>query len=124
MIEQINDIVEKAGAHLGFAPTISINGEIDAITKQLGEQLAPALTESLSNVARHAQATAVDITLNIAPETISLAVADDGVGIDPDAPRGNGLDNLLARARQLGGTLTVDSHANHGTTLTMVLTRS
>ncbi len=118
MIEQINNIVEHAGTHLRFAPTISINGEIDAIPKQLREQLGPALTEALSNVARHAQATAVNITFDIDPETISLTVTDDGVGIAPDAPRGNGLDNLLARARQLDGTITIDSHPNHGTTLT------
>lgn len=114
---RIRAIAEHAGVQLGFVPTITIDGDPGGISAQLCEQLLPALTEALSNVVRHAQATRVDITLTIDDERIDLAITDDGVGIDPDVPRGNGLDNLITRARSHAGNVTIDSEAHNGTTL-------
>ena len=114
---RIDAIAEHASVQLGFAPSITIDGNLDTITAQLREQLLPVLTEALSNVARHAQATRVDIALTINAETVDLAVSDDGVGIAPNAPRGNGLDNLITRARSYAGTVTIDSGHDNGTTL-------
>ncbi len=121
--DQINKIIEHAANHLAFAPTIDFDGDVEAIHPALLEQLIPALTEALSNVARHAKAATVAIALRVDRETISLIVADDGIGIDPNGRRGNGLDNMNSRARQVGGSITVDSQPDHGTTLTWVTPR-
>jgi len=115
--EQIDEVIEHAAVHLALAPTIVIVGDVDSIPAELCEHLVPALTEALSNVARHAHAATVAIALRIDSETISLTVTDDGVGIGSTGARGNGLDNLAARAHQVGGTISIDSHANQGTTL-------
>jgi len=121
--EQIEEVIEHAAVHLAFAPIIVIDGDVDSIPAELCEHLVPALTEALSNVARHAHAATVTIALRVDSETISLTVTDDGVGIGPTGARGNGLDNLAARAHQVGGTISIDSLPDTGTTLTWTTPR-
>jgi len=121
--EQIEEVIEHASVHLAFAPTICIDGDVDSIPAELCEHLVPALTEALSNVARHAHAATVTIALRIDSETISLTVTDDGVGIGSTGARGNGLDNLAARAHEVGGTICIDSLPDTGTTLTWTTPR-
>jgi signal transduction histidine kinase len=82
------------------------------------------LNEALSNIARHAQATATDVTVNVGTESVVLTVTDNGIGIDPAAPRGDGLSNLEARAEQLGGVASIASSADQGTTVTWTAPRA
>ncbi len=121
--QQIEAIIDHAADHLGCTPTVDIDGDADSIHPELTEQLIPALTEALSNVARHARATTVDISLRVDQQVIALTVSDNGVGIAPDGRRGHGLDNLSSRAREVGGTITIDSRPGCGTTLTWVTPR-
>lgn len=121
--EQIHEIIDHATEHLACTPTIDIDGDADSIQPELTEQLLPALTEALSNVARHARAATIAISVQVQHETISLTVADDGVGMAPGGRRGHGLDNLYSRAREVGGTITIDSRLGHGTTIVWVTPR-
>jgi signal transduction histidine kinase len=74
--------------------------------------------EAVTNVARHAGASHVEITIDQSDHTWDLLVRDDGVGFDPVADhRGNGLKNLRLRAARLEGTLQVQSHPGSGTTV-------
>ncbi|MBN8507230.1 MAG: ATP-binding protein [Burkholderiales bacterium] len=77
--------------------------------------------EALRNAVRHASAQAVRVTLAQRHGVLRLAVADDGVGFDPDAPRerpGLGLASMRERIRQIGGELRIRSAAGAGTTVT------
>jgi signal transduction histidine kinase len=74
--------------------------------------------EGLGNIFRHAQATHVRIDLGFADHTVSLAIEDNGIGIDSKAPGervGFGMDNLRKRVDDLGGTLDVRTTAGEGT---------
>ncbi len=75
------------------------------------------LGEALSNMARHAHATAASILVEGTSDAISLTVGDNGVGLTARAPRGDGLNNLRRRAERLGGTAGVDPGDTGGTTL-------
>jgi len=61
--------------------------------------------ELLSNAIRHSGARNVSVRLEAESEALTLEVRDDGRGIDPARPRGNGLSNMERRAQALGGTL-------------------
>lgn len=78
--------------------------------------------EALSNAARHGRPAHVDVELRAQAQEMVLSVRDDGIGFDPSAvaPREDcfGLEGMLERARNLGGTLTVVSSPGHGTTVT------
>jgi signal transduction histidine kinase len=96
-----------------------------------GEELAPRLPalaetalfrivqEALTNVARHAQATQVLLTLQAEGEVARLVIADDGQGFVSEAPRppghGWGLINMRERAQAVGGRLQVESLPGEGT---------
>jgi len=74
--------------------------------------------EGLGNIFRHARATHVRIDLAFLDHTVSLAIEDDGIGIDPKAPGervGFGMDNLRKRVDDLGGTVDVRTISGEGT---------
>jgi len=64
--------------------------------------------EALTNIARHSQATKVQITLELEAATVRLIVQDNGCGLPPDRLESSsslGLIGMRARARECGGTL-------------------
>lgn len=107
---------EAAGA-LGFDPRVTFDGAIDAsVQGLLAVDLLSAVREALSNVARHAGASRVDVHLEVLDHTLSLSVVDDGVG-PPHAGRagGHGLRNLRERAERHGGSFLVKEALPCGT---------
>ena len=89
---------------------------------ELGEPHATSffrvLQESLTNIARHARATQVEVTLDREGEHVTLTVRDNGVGFDMDAPRragAFGLRGVRERATLLGGEVTIESAPGKGT---------
>jgi signal transduction histidine kinase len=73
--------------------------------------------EGLNNVARHAGASAVAMSLRVGPEGVELCIKDDGRGFDPALvpPDHFGLRIMRERADTIGATLTVDSAPGRGT---------
>jgi signal transduction histidine kinase len=74
------------------------------------------VAEALTNVAKHAHATAVRIHVDIQDSVLTAVVTDDGIG-GADASCGSGLRGLADRLDALGGTLTIDSPPGGGTTI-------
>ncbi|MFL5963974.1 MAG: sensor histidine kinase [Gaiellaceae bacterium] len=71
--------------------------------------------EGLTNAAKHAGATRIDVHIVRGPATLVLEVVDDGHG--GANPNGQGLHGLRRRVEALDGTLTIDSSSGGGTTL-------
>ena len=83
--------------------------------------------EALTNVARHAQATRVMVDLHATADTVTLQVADNGIGFHPSAAETEptmGLQGMRERLIKLGGTLTIDSAPGAGTRLVANLPHS
>ena len=82
--------------------------------------------EALANIARHARASNVWLSLEAEPGEVRLTVKDDGKGFDPSAQSrsvGHGLANMHARAEELGGVFLIHSQQGEGTTLQVSLPR-
>jgi signal transduction histidine kinase len=80
------------------------------------QALARVAQEALSNVARHARARHVHVTLGLAEGRLALTVKDDGSGFEPSGKRrGMGLANIATRAAEVGGTFEVVSVPGGGT---------
>jgi signal transduction histidine kinase len=109
-------VADEMTPMLGFPPTVQLDGRLDDdVPEDVAEHLLGALREALSNVARHANASKVEVSVQAARE-LSLAVADNGQGIR-DVARRSGLSNLEERATRLGGSMQVESAPGAGTTV-------
>jgi signal transduction histidine kinase len=109
--------VEEASRTLGFTPALRMEGLIDTdVPAAVAEETVAVLVEALSNVARHAEATAAEVSLVVASGILTVTVDDDGVGITPGGRR-SGLTNLAERAERLGGALTISDSPRGGTRL-------
>jgi signal transduction histidine kinase len=79
--------------------------------------------EAMTNALRHAGAARIEVRIHARDGRLTLTVADDGAGFDPDAPglrsRRLGLTSMEERARALGGTLAIVSRPGEGTTVTL-----
>jgi signal transduction histidine kinase len=78
--------------------------------------------EALTNIARHAKASNVEIELRESSDGLSLTISDNGLGMDFDtARRGSGLVGMRARARAAGATISVRSRISRGVTISVFL---
>ena len=82
------------------------------------------LQESLTNIAKHAGARHIEVTLDKDAQRTTLVVRDDGCGFSLQAPRREGSFGLLGlreRASLLGGEVSIDSAPGRGTVIEMHL---
>lgn len=109
---RVVDLVVQYRQVLGFAPQVRTAGPVDtAVVGVLADQVVAVVREALSNVAKHAAATQVEVALRIeGGDRLVVEVFDNGVGL-PAARRESGLANLRERALMLGGHLELLSSA-------------
>ena len=83
---------------------------------------------ALGNVVKHSEATAALVTLTYDTDEVRLDVVDNGTGFDPAQvaarPRGLGhigLDAMRERAKEVGGTLAIESAPGEGTAISVAV---
>lgn len=107
---QVLEIVEELADLLPRAPRVRFDGPIDTVVgPRVSDQLLPVVREALTNVAKHAEATDIELELATDHAGVRLRVADDGRGMGRDPGRGFGLANLRERAEALGGSFAITS---------------
>ena len=111
---------------LGFRTGASISFTTGSLPDERGldpgarQAIARVAQEALSNVARHARARNVTVSLGLGEGLLVLTVKDDGTGFAAgSSPRqaGMGMTNLAVRASEVGGSLAVASVPGRGTTV-------
>ncbi len=115
---QLTELVHHRSSHLGFRPELDVRGSLSDLPEHVSEQLMATVTEGLSNVARHAEATEALVRIERTADTLVLTIADNGVGMSPQPKRLGGLSNMMWRAAELGGTCTIGAEDPKGTRLT------
>jgi len=117
-----------AGLHRDFAqPGLTIGFTHRDVPASLPQDLAVCLfriaQEALQNAVKHSAASHVSVTLNGAPGSIELTIADDGVGFDVEAMIGKGLGLITMRERlePLGGHLSIHTGAGRGTRVEVII---
>ena len=86
--------------------------------------LTRTLREAISNLFKHAHASAVEISFwqsDTTPPMLHYRISDNGVGIDPARPQGRGLVNMRQRIEELGGQVAIGSADKGGTSLHFTL---
>jgi signal transduction histidine kinase len=113
----LNNLIREYVDTLGFTPQIRVIGALDSlVNRQLADQMLAVTREALSNCARHAEARACLVEVEVDSEWLLLQVTDNGRGVSEEV-RESGLRNLRRRAEQLGGEMTLEGIEPHGTCL-------
>jgi signal transduction histidine kinase len=112
----------------GLGPTLktlarrcAVPVELDvAVPRHLPDHVEVAgyyvVAEALTNVAKHAEASVVQLTVKAEDDTLCLSIRDDGIG-GADARNGSGLIGLVDRIEALGGQVAITSRLGDGTSL-------
>ena len=94
-------------------PRVRFDGAIDALTgPEVAAQVPPVVREALTNVARHAQASDVELEIVADVRELRVRISDDGRGMPGAVSGGFGLGNLRRRASRLGGGVTIGPRAD------------
>ena len=116
--QRVREAAGEVGGQVGLTPRTTFRGPVEAaVSDEMISHLLAVLREALTNVGRHARASTVDVVVAATADTVTLSVADDGIGPSSGPSAGHGLANMADRAAQLGGELTVSSRRPRGTLL-------
>ncbi|WIY07582.1 GAF domain-containing protein [Amycolatopsis mongoliensis] len=107
--DAIAELTDDAPVH----PTVSMSGSIDTLPTQLAEHVEAVVREAVSNAVRHAEASALSVSVVVKDDVLRIVVADDGKGIPADVSP-SGLGNLGDRAEAVGGTFSLGSGPDGG----------
>jgi signal transduction histidine kinase len=117
----------------GFGRRHGVRAEVlhDRMDQRLAAELEATIyrivQEALTNVAKHARATVVRVYLQRLSTSVLVTIEDDGTGFDPAAPTaggpgsGLGLISIRERAKQLSGTVSLETAPGKGVRLTVEL---
>jgi signal transduction histidine kinase len=121
--EMLTRTVDDFGQRSGLKVMFSVGAGLPAALPARQQiEVLRIVQEALTNVRKHADATVVRVRADTHGRELSVAVADNGKGFDPNAPvDGLGLQGMEERARLLGGTLRVTSEPQGGTTVEVTI---
>jgi signal transduction histidine kinase len=103
----------------GIPVTVKADGDLENLPEDLRTCIYRVVQESFTNCARHAQANGIQLAVRSGAGRISMTIQDNGVGFNPGASRGHGLGliGMEERVRELGGTISINSEPQKGTTI-------
>lgn len=119
LAQALKEYADRWQEHTGNKVETVISGE-RSMPLEVEQALYRVLQEALSNIARHAEADTVGLSLSVSPHQVTLTITDNGRGFDVNVVSSNsyGLTGMKGRLSEVGGTLKVDSSPSAGTTIT------
>ena len=119
LTECIEKVVDMFKGAWPSPPTLHVHLKRE-LPDDLVEDVENVLREALSNAARHAKATNVEVSVLVTTDTISVTVTDDGIGPQGSKRRKGGTLSLAHRATTHGGSFALQPGPNGGSVMTWV----
>ncbi|GAB2495845.1 sensor histidine kinase [Nocardiopsis aegyptia] len=113
--EALGELTRRWAEESGVRPTLEVTGGRTALSPAIEVSLFRVAQEALTNVAKHANATRVGVTLSYLDDMVLLDIRDDGNGMVSDTANGFGLRSMRQRIRGIGGTVEIESDHGEGT---------
>jgi len=123
----IEEVTDRWSALSHVSAEVTTTGTARRLHPEVEVTMLRVTQEALANVAKHAQASRVGVTLSYMGDTVSVDVRDNGVGIDQALSRNGsigssfGLTAMRQRVEGLSGTLEVESEQGGGTAVSVLL---
>jgi two-component system sensor histidine kinase UhpB len=115
LVSALTELARKFSDASGVAVERRLAADLPPLAEEAELAVFRVTQESLTNVARHAQATRVELSLERGPGSVVLRIADDGRGLTDDAALdGGGLRGMRERALLVGGALAIRDAAQGG----------
>ncbi len=116
----LESLTTRRAERVGMGWSVVIDDAVaNALTADERREFMSVVNEAVSNALRHSDGTQIDVLLGSTEGRAELTVCDDGVGPGPASrPGGRGLNNIHARAVDLGGGCVVEEREHGGTKLT------
>jgi two-component system, NarL family, sensor histidine kinase DevS len=112
----LEDLAERVSGLAGIDLATDLTVEVERLDPELETVVYRLVQEGLTNVAKHAGASAVTLRVAQREERIDVLVSDDGCGFEPDAAHsGFGLVGMRERVELAGGELQIESRPGSGT---------
>ncbi len=125
LVEAFERLATTFTSDTGVVVSVTAADDFPALPSPVSAGLYRIGQEALANIAKHAQATHVEMTLGVEASTVILTIHDDGVGFDPvvvatqrtarGTSGGFGLIGIRERAQLMGGTSDISSDRGAGT---------
>ena len=122
LLPTLEELTADLNRQAGLQATFLVLGKKRRLSSEVELTLFRIVQEALSNVRRHARATKVATTVELADSSVRVTVEDNGIGFRPPkltddlrAEDGLGLIGMHERVRLLGGNLVIDSEPDRGT---------
>ncbi|WP_422769879.1 histidine kinase [Plantactinospora sp. WMMC1484] len=126
--DAINDLARRWAEVHHVNAVLTTTGDARPMHADVEVALLRTAQEALANVAKHARASRVGLTLSYMEDLVTLDVRDDGVGFAPGAKRPNGcleggfgLGGMRQRVQRLAGRLNIESEPGGGTAISAVV---
>ncbi|MHC4589498.1 MAG: sensor histidine kinase, partial [Planctomycetota bacterium] len=123
----LESLADQIQERHGIQCVFEDDAQAKPVSTDLKVVLHHAVRELLANVAKHAQASSVYVSIRRDGADVRIRVEDDGIGFEPpksgfrvSRSGGYGLFHVGERLKHLGGRLDVESQPGHGTTVTVV----
>lgn len=113
-------LVQSTAQRTGIRCTLEMDEGVPALPQALSTALFRIVQEALTNITKHAQASAAAITVRCSDGSLRVRIRDDGVGFDPGGPRkpaSFGLMGLRERVSMAQGSVRIDSAPGTGTVI-------
>lgn len=123
LAQAVQEAADLARGYYRGSLKVRVIGTPHAIERSVEEELFAIVREALTNAAKHSEGTRIDVEVAYIDErSVRVAVADDGVGFDPEQPRNGryGLVGMSERADRIGAALTLASEPGAGTEIVAV----
>nr|WP_246124129.1 GAF domain-containing sensor histidine kinase [Nocardia bhagyanarayanae] len=114
--KRLHAVVAEMTADTDLRTSIRLAGPVSVLGPAMFDDLEAVLREALSNVVRHAQASAVSVKLAIGDDVV-LEIADNGIGLPGEISRRSGLANMAARTHDAGGSFSAGRGPSGGTVI-------
>lgn len=112
----------QANLHdLSFSVNIALHGDENGYNPQQLLTLYRTIQEGITNVQKHAHANHVDVDIHLTPQSASLTIRDDGIGIQQPPRLGYGLQGIQERLALINSSLTLETIPTGGTQLKIQL---